>query len=210
METATEYLYWCFLDEDAQLRAADVRAFERQLLHYEPAVGVPKIAWNPRVVQAPVLPIYHFDAIFNAFHRETLYWLLPYNGSFDNSCWWTSQLLLIHRAAMWYQGHVLQFDALSVGNTQHRAYPRVKHLWPQLQREFGESLPPEMRACYSDKGHLGMNVTTKSLLWGEVRRKDGSYSYPPSLSSLRQHHPHYQFENQQQCQLYRGPVRVEE
>jgi hypothetical protein len=195
------FKYWIFLDEDVRLDAVQLRRFEQFLLDYEPAVGVPKIPWNPRISSPStgiagdwkVLPVYHFDGIFNAFHREAVEWLLPYNASFDDSSWWTSQLILIHKAGMWYQSHILEFTDLVASNPFSRKYPRSKTNWKEIQDDFGNALPSKMKACFFDKGQLGFNVTTKSLLWGTVRRKDAPYNYPPSFQKLQMYHPHYKF-----------------
>lgn len=207
------FKYWIFLDEDVKLNVEQLRKFENFLLEYEPAVGIPKIPWNPRTIiqessrkqqleNGGILPVYHFDAIFNAFHREAVEWLLPYNNSFDSSSWWTSQLILIHKAGMWFQSHVLEFSEMTVSNPSSRPYPRSKKYWREIQDGFGDSLPEEMKNCFSDKGQLGFNVTTKSLLWGSVRRKDGTYKYPPSFERLKISHPHYQFNSELECKLH--------
>ena len=205
---AYHFKYWVFMDDDVQLSADSLRSFERIVLEYEPAVAVPKYAGNRRVMSAPILPVYHFDALFNAFHRESLEWLMPYNGTFDTSSWWTSQLILIHKAGMWYQGHILEIEAMEVGNEKSRTYPRSKKFWKEIQQDFANSLPDPLKRCYQDKGHLGVNKTTKSLLWGKVTKKEATYAYPPNLELMRKLHSHYaSYEDdlEHHCQLHTGP-----
>ena len=58
---------------------------------------------------------YNFDAIFNAFHREAVDFLLPYTTQWDRRSWWYSQYSLIVLSAAFYNRHRLQFNALRTG-----------------------------------------------------------------------------------------------
>jgi hypothetical protein len=72
--------------------------------------------------------VYHIDAMFNAFHRNALPFVLPYCARYDNRTWWTSQAILIYRSLCLY-GHVIQFNAVSIARQKHREYPRNGNPW---------------------------------------------------------------------------------
>jgi len=92
------YLYYIFLDEDCRVREDQAlakklnvqltgnpfRTFERYLLEWEPAVGYTRYAWQFFEKGQETNIGYNIDAIFNAFHRETLSFLLPYYTGFDS------------------------------------------------------------------------------------------------------------------------------
>mmetsp|Transcript_16870 Transcript_16870/g.43065 ORF Transcript_16870/g.43065 Transcript_16870/m.43065 type:complete len:327 (-) Transcript_16870:41-1021(-) len=66
-----------------------------------------------------------YDAIFNAFRRDALPVLLPYDERFDPISWWLSQLTLIYRIQMVYgQVAALKSQFTCSVNSEHRAYPR--------------------------------------------------------------------------------------
>ena len=61
--------------------------------------------------------VYHIDAMFNAFHRDALPFVLPYCARYDARSWWTSQAILIYRSLCLY-GHAIQFNAIHVTRTK--------------------------------------------------------------------------------------------
>jgi hypothetical protein len=72
--------------------------------------------------------VYHIDAMFNAFHRDALPFVLPYCARYDSLTWWTSQAILIYRSLCLY-GHAIQFNAVSTTGQKHREYPRTRNAW---------------------------------------------------------------------------------
>ena len=49
--------------------------------------------------------VYHIDAMFNAFHRDALPFVLPYCARYDARSWWSSQAILIYRSLCLYGTH---------------------------------------------------------------------------------------------------------
>ena len=72
--------------------------------------------------------VYHIDAMFNAFHRDTLPFVLPYCARYDARSWWSSQAILIYRSLCLY-GHIIQFNAVSIIRQKHREYSRIGDPW---------------------------------------------------------------------------------
>ena len=103
--------------------------FDTFLLSASPAIaaiaemGIP-ILFNGLLTQI----VYHIDAMFNAFHRDALSFVLPYCSRYDYRSWWTSQAILIYRSLCLY-GHVIQFNAVHITRQIHRAYPRNGDAW---------------------------------------------------------------------------------
>jgi len=65
-----------------------------------------------------------FDALFNAFHHQSIKHILPYPTQYDRDSWWTSQLHVIYSAEIIFRGQALKYIAITAYNRQHRAYPR--------------------------------------------------------------------------------------
>lgn len=131
-----EHLYFVFADDDIALELTSLgataagshanpwRVFEKFLLDYEPAVGCCAYDWqliggwfDPT---ADRQTLRFFDAILNAFHRETLAVLLPYFDLLDEESECYSQNLLCSLAADLYPGHVMQTNRVRVTNAQRR------------------------------------------------------------------------------------------
>ena len=72
--------------------------------------------------------VYHMDAMFNAFHRDALPFILPYCPRYDNRTWWTSQAILVYRSLCLF-GHAIQLNAVGVTRQKHRPYPRNADPW---------------------------------------------------------------------------------
>ena len=89
-------------------RLTPFRAFEQWLLDDEPAVGVVdfqnngrKLLKRRRVIcsineSSVVVPVMWFDALFNAFHYQSIKHILPFPTQFDKESWCTSQLHVIY------------------------------------------------------------------------------------------------------------------
>ena len=129
------------------------RSFENFLIEHEPAVGVPnyylhhnsertnqsyqetclphvkvneKLAPN-RTYIGTDMPLYltvvHFDAMFNAYHRDAVEALLPFTTLFDSD-WTYSQMYQVVKVELTYRGHAVMFTPVKADNPQHRKYPR--------------------------------------------------------------------------------------
>jgi hypothetical protein len=187
---STGYLYYIFLDgdcivkEDADLaRALNVplcgnpfRTFERYLLEWEPAVGYTRYSWQYTEPDAEVNLGYNFDALFNAFHRETLSFLMPYYTGFDSESWLYSQHILNHLTAILYNSHRIQFNVITTQNTTRKSYTHRKKYW---------SLPTTflMNAIASDLKDR-MKITDPNSIHplpGKPEKKSGAYRVSDSF-----------------------------
>ena len=138
-----EYLYYIFMDgdcrvtEDRQLaRRLNVpltgnpfRTFERYLTEWEPAVGYTRYDWQHVEPESEVNLGYNYDAIINAFHRETLSALLPYYTGFDAESWLYSQHIINHLTAVLYNPYRIQFNVIRTENQARQGYPIRKKYW---------------------------------------------------------------------------------
>ena len=68
-----------------------------------------------------------FDALFNAFHHQSIKHILPFPTQFDKVCWCTSQLHVIYSAELIFRGQALEYVAITAFNRQHRSYPRAPY-----------------------------------------------------------------------------------
>lgn len=150
IERIRHYHYYIFLDDDVDLRFSPFssqdmkrltpfRAFEQWLLDDEPAVGVvnyrnngKKLLERRRVVcsineSSVVVPVMWFDALFNAFHHQSIKHILPLPTQFDKVCWCTSQLHVIYSSELIFRGQALEYVAITAYNRQHRPYPRAPY-----------------------------------------------------------------------------------
>ncbi|CAF3135108.1 unnamed protein product [Rotaria socialis] len=103
--------------------------FDTFLLSVSPAIGVIVgmmilILFDGLLTQV----VYHVDAMFNAFHRDALDFLLPCCPRYSASSWWKSQAILSYRSLCLY-GHVIQFNAIQISAQKHRVYPRDSDPW---------------------------------------------------------------------------------
>lgn len=103
--------------------------FDTFLLSSSPAIGAISGMVIPTIYKNLLTQIvYHIDAMFNAFHRDALPFVLPYCARYDTRSWWTSQAILIYRSLCLY-GHVIQFNAVHIARQKHREYPRKGDPW---------------------------------------------------------------------------------
>ena len=117
-------------------RLTPFRAFEQWLLDDEPAVGVVNYNDNGKAllerrrlicgIKEPpiVVPVIWFDAVFNAFHHQSIKHILPFPTQYDKDSWWISQLHVIFAAELIFRGQTLEYVAITASNGQHRAYPQ--------------------------------------------------------------------------------------
>lgn len=130
----TNYEYYIFLDGDVELTHQKVyhgyrsvadanpwRLFEKYLLEFRPAVGVPDYRWHLaggwknygyKDYGQEIQTLRFFDAALTAFHRDAFNVLMPYYDGLEPESECYSQQLLSHLASVLYKGYVLQFNAL--------------------------------------------------------------------------------------------------
>lgn len=160
------YKYWIFLDDDTSLSLkiknstiSPYRAFEDFLNKHEPAVGYPLFGY-PRVQTMPeARTVGWFDALYNAFHRDVLLHILPYDARLDRtSCWWLTQAQVILRASIPYRGLVLMSNDIGAKNPKHRGYPRscTMAAFNQVQKAAHHDLTDEVR-------RLGLNPAGRMM-----------------------------------------------
>jgi hypothetical protein len=141
--SGNDYLYYIFLDDDCVLqedrklaRHLDIpltgnpfRTFERFLLEWEPAVGY---ARNDRhyYEEGRAVNLGHaFDGSFNAFHRETLSFLLPYYTGFDSESWLYAQHIINHMVSLHYHLHRIQCNVVTTTRTGGKRFGPRKKYW---------------------------------------------------------------------------------
>jgi hypothetical protein len=110
------------------------RTFEQFLLEWEPAVGYTRYDWQHFEKDSAVNLGHNVDALFNAFHRETLRFLLPYYTGFDSESWLYSQHILNHLASLLYHPYRIQYNLV---HHRQRTAPRLC----AAQRNTGTSPP---------------------------------------------------------------------
>eukprot|EP00288_Rhodomonas_lens_P018318 CAMPEP_0177695580 /NCGR_PEP_ID=MMETSP0484_2-20121128/3531_1 /TAXON_ID=354590 /ORGANISM="Rhodomonas lens, Strain RHODO" /LENGTH=274 /DNA_ID=CAMNT_0019206511 /DNA_START=21 /DNA_END=841 /DNA_ORIENTATION=- len=125
----TEFEYLIFMDEDAELKETlnfgmntgnAWRTFERYLLEWRPAVGVPSYDYYFHVdTKEEVQTIFNFDQIVVAYHWETWPVLLPYTELFDDQSWWYCGSVQNVLCFAFFNNHRLMFNAVRV----HRGTP---------------------------------------------------------------------------------------
>lgn len=129
----TVFTYYIFLDGDTSLTfrrersslsvvegvSSDkqpFRMFEQYLLHYSPAIGLPRYdRWhsdNGNEVQL----LSNFDHIMIAIHENVSRLFLPTETSFDDVSWWYGQRIVSLLAAVAFSNQTLQFNAVVTDN----------------------------------------------------------------------------------------------
>ena len=109
------------------------RHFEEFLVDYRPALGDVEHYWHfdtfvghlKKRKQNIIAPYYsgiYFDGMFNAFHRDVINDLLPYDERFDSRSWWCSQQIMQCRTFVRYHGHVVIPVSLTADNFEHSSY----------------------------------------------------------------------------------------
>ena len=109
------------------------RKFEHFLLDYRPAIAdVDNINHYNKLMpylslkkdRPPYLSSFLFDAMFNAFHKDVLDVLLPYDADLDLESWWSAQQYMQCKVFFRYHAQVIIFLPVIGVNTQHSKYPR--------------------------------------------------------------------------------------
>ena len=154
-----------------------LRSFEKFLISHEPAVGVPNYVHHHNSEQTiesfkdvcfphikpnqhllsnrtfigTEMPLYltvvYFDAMFNAYHRDTMRDLLPFTTMFDKD-WTYSQLQQIIKVELMFRGHAVMFTPVNAKNNMHRSYSRVEHrtatvAMKQIITEVSQDIPSQ-------------------------------------------------------------------
>jgi hypothetical protein len=198
--TGNNYLYYIFMDDDCvveedralakelgiSLTGNPFRTFEKFLLEWEPAVGYTRYAWQYFEPGKETNIGYNIDGNFNAFHRETLSFLLPYYTGFDSESWLYSQHIINHLTAILYNPYRVQFNLITTKNKRQRSYrPRKKYWW--IPTTF---LMNAITSHMADK----MNVADPNTIFpvaGQPQKKDRSYVISQSFihANFDIHHP---------------------
>lgn len=210
-----DYLYYIFLDgdcivkEDADLARAlnaplcgnPFRTFERYLLEWEPAVGYTRYSWQYYEPGAEVNLGYNFDALFNAFHKEAVSFLLPYYTGFDAESWLYSQHILNHLTALVYHCHRIQFNVVTTKNATRKSYARRKKYW-HLPATF------LVNAVSSDlKGRIPLeDPNTIFPLDGKAEKKNGTYRMTDAFLQRHFHCDHPLFRYRRLDDIFEKPV----
>jgi len=188
--TGNDYRYYIFMDDDcivredaALARQLDIpltgnpfRTFERFLLEWEPAVGYTRYDWQHTEKGRAVNLGHNIDGLFNAFHRETLSFLLPYYTGFDSESWLYSQHIINHMASLLYHPHRIQCNLVTTANTRRKGYVQRRKYWDIPTTFLAAALKPELRQA--------LNTTTPNTpapAPGRPRKKDRSYRITPAF-----------------------------
>ena len=147
------YLYYILFDDDVIIeynkytspaiinsKIPPLRVFEEYLLNDRPAAAgldynvITNAAtvlkkWHEECKKFRVprtLTLYHFDMIFNAFHKDTTEYLLPYYEKYDRITSWFSQQYICFKFQLIFYGRFEYFPIISARNQAHR-YNTVGH-----------------------------------------------------------------------------------
>lgn len=120
-----DYLYYIFIDDDVHFIKGSFHEFEKQLLKYEPAVGIPLLTiikdtyrYNPKLkIQNPIA----LDTQYTAFHINTINEgiLMPLVTQFDSKSWYYSCEIVNFLILSKYSRSTMQFNEILVDNTGH-------------------------------------------------------------------------------------------
>ncbi|MGD9015959.1 MAG: hypothetical protein PVH30_01155 [Desulfobacterales bacterium] len=195
-----DYLYYIFLDDDCEvvedvslarrlnipLTGNPFRTFEAFLIDWEPAIGYTRYDWQHVEPDKPVNLGYNFDALFNAYHRESISFLLPYYTGFDAESWLYSQHIINHLAAILYNPYRLQYNVIRTVNQRRKGYRQRKKYW-QIPTTF---LRTAIKSTLADAMRTDRPNAPEPIP-GVPRRKDRSYRLDRSFiqTHFRSDHP---------------------
>ena len=129
----TVFTYYIFLDGDTSLTFRPERSslsvvegvssdkqpfrmFEQYLLHYRPAIGLPRYdGWHSDDGNEVQL-LSNFDHIMIAIHQNVSRLFLPTETSFDDVSWWYGQRIFSLLAAVAFSNQTFQFNAVVTDN----------------------------------------------------------------------------------------------
>ena len=92
------------------------------------------------------IPVVAFDPAFNAFHHQSVQYILPYSNRYDAISWWYSQMYFIIKCEIMFEGQVMVHTIVNAVNTQHRPYPRVplvRSIVDAIVKEVEGEIPKE-------------------------------------------------------------------
>ena len=160
---------------ESMMSISPMRSFEQFLIYRNPGIGVTdytphhgrefiieKVQQNCNQNEANTkksnrtsidslyLTSVHFDAIFNAFHRDIIDHILPYTLDYDNSSWHMSQRNLVSAVELKFRGQAILFTPVIAINTGHHEYPRDVSLIPQNWVKLVEEIVFTMPERYQD------------------------------------------------------------
>eukprot|EP00668_Euglena_longa_P030297 GGOE01037753.1.p1 GENE.GGOE01037753.1~~GGOE01037753.1.p1 ORF type:complete len:755 (+),score=188.66 GGOE01037753.1:78-2342(+) len=179
------YEYYVFLDDDVSI--SGTADFERLLLKWRPAIGVPAgAAQVPDPFLAPhneseAIHITAFHGYANAFHRDVFFnsLVLPFYDGMDHFSWWTSQLYASYLAAVFHPEEVFGFPQVSSGNWFVGKYPQR---W-----DLGVMDAPFVRDCIPDDAFRAKHWHGFAVRAVAARRApSGSRSHILSPETMRQ------------------------
>ena len=197
--TGNDYLYYIFMDDDClvqedttlarelniALTGNPFRTFEKFLLEWEPAVGYTRYDWQHCETGQAVNLGHNIDGLFNAFHRETLPFLLPYYTGFDSESWLYSQHLINHMASLLYHPYRIQYNLVTTANARRKGYVQRKKYWNIPTTFLAGALKSKLRQA--------LNTATPNTPLpapGQPRKKDRSYRLSGSFIDQHWHVDH--------------------
>ena len=201
------YLYYIFIDDDVNLiiqpekksNSNPWRMFEESLRIIQPPIAIvddrltyldtsqPKDCEPEHVTK--FAQVFWFDAMFNAFHCQSVGHILPYPTRFDNISWWYSQMYVVVRGSVKFHRQVVGDTRLRVHNDKHRPYKRGLNL--DTFRIVAEDVRKEIPEKYLNRSEPILqkwmkNVTVENcrLVSGEfycsrAHKRNTSLSYIP-------------------------------
>ena len=153
---------------DTMMTKSPMRSFEQFLIKREPGIGVtdyrhhhganfiiPRVHNNCNVnantdlsnrtsIDSLFLTSVHFDAAFNAFHREIVDEILPYSLDYEIN-WHLSQLLLVTLFELKFRGQAILFRPVIAYNPMHSRYPKGgdprRIIWPKIAKKIVFTMP---------------------------------------------------------------------
>ena len=194
-----DHLYYIFMDDDCQVRedaglahqlgipltGNPFRTFEAFLRDWEPAVGYTRYDWQHYEKGRAVNLGHNIDALFNAFHRETLDVLLPYYTGFDSESWLYAQHIVNHLASLFYHPYRIQCNWVQTANTRRKGYAQRKKYWSIPTTFLCGALRPAYRAR--------LNTETPNTAVpgpGQARKKDRTYLMSVAARQAAMIHDH--------------------
>lgn len=211
-KTKHNFLYYIFLDDDVHLvfnkytpkeiknEGSSFKVFTKFLLDYEPAGAVAN-AWDNygnelkycnKTNKIPfVVTIIWFDAMFNAFHRDTVDILLPlYN--IDSKSAWLSQMHVIYNVKVAFYGQFVRFPYITAVNPMHRAYKRGlyyedKQLHNSIINDIKSRTPYNLRnySVFEHLNHSPKQIAEDGLCIPPPKPKSKIIPYKTMFSSRK-------------------------
>ena len=167
---------------ETMMSVSPMRSFEKFLIEREPGIGITDYPFNRGTVymvqkmqqncnlgaktnvsnrtstDSLYLTSIHFDALFNAFHRDIIDHILPYTLDYDDSDWQMSQRYLVSAIELKFRGQVVLFTPVTIYNTEHLGYPGEELLifenWVKSVKQIVSTMPERYQDDESVKQHM--------------------------------------------------------